>query len=107
MLRSLVEGHAYVLNPANKSSAMEILSKRLGIKDPTPPPMALEDYVGGVVRKPFVGIDGFKNIQRFMKLRNPKIAELNLEKLIDESLLREMEKSGFLDQQFGVKSGVK
>jgi hypothetical protein len=42
-----------------------------------------------------------------MKLRNPKIAELNLEKLIDESFMREFEKSGFLDQQFGVKSGVK
>jgi hypothetical protein len=59
------------------------------------------------VRKPYVGIDGLKNIQRFMKLRNPKIAELNLEKLIDETLLREFEKSGFLDQQFGAKSGVK
>ena len=107
VLRSLVEGHAYVLNPANKSSAMEILSKRLGIKDANAAADGLEDYVGGVVRKPFVGIDGFKNIQRFMKLRNPKIAELNLEKLIDETLLREMEKSGFLDQQFGVKSSVK
>jgi hypothetical protein len=42
-----------------------------------------------------------------MKLRNPKIAELNLEKLIDESLLRDLDKSGFLDQQFGVKSAVK
>ena len=30
-----------------------------------------------------------------------------LERLIDESLLREFEKSGFLDQQFGVKSAVK
>ena len=59
------------------------------------------------MRKPDVGLDGLKNIQRFMKLRNPKIAELNLEKLIDESIMREFEKSGFLDQQFGVKSGVK
>ena len=28
--------------------------------------------------KPFVGLDGLKNIQRFMKLRSAKIAELNL-----------------------------
>lgn len=107
VLRSLVEGHAYVLNPANKSGAMEILSKRLGLHDPSAAADGLEDYVGGVVRKPFVGIDGLKNIQRFMKLRNPKIAELNLEKLVDESLLRDLDKNGFLDQQFGVKSGVK
>ena len=86
---------------------MEILSKRLGIKDQSAAADGYEDYVSGVVRKPYVGLDGLKNIQRFMKLRNPKIAELNLEKLIDESLLREFEKSGFLDQQFGVKSGIK
>ncbi len=30
-----------------------------------------------------------------------------LEKIIDESFLRELEKNGFLDQQFGAKSGVK
>ena len=86
---------------------MEILSKRLGIKDQSAAADGYEDYVSGVVRKPFVGLDGLKNIQRFMKLRNPKIAELNLEKLIDESIMREFEKSGFLDQQFGAKSGVK
>ena len=68
VLRSLVEGHAYVLNPANKSSAMEILSKRLGIKDANAAADGLEDYVDGVVRKPFVGIDGFKNIQRFINI---------------------------------------
>jgi ABC-type nitrate/sulfonate/bicarbonate transport system substrate-binding protein len=107
VLRSLVEGHAYVLNPANKASVAEILSKRLGLTDPSAAADGYEDYVSGVVRKPYVGIDGLKNIQRFMKLRNPKIADLNLEKLIDESFLREFERSGFLDQQFGVKSGVK
>jgi len=107
VLRSLIEGHAYVLNPGNKASVTEILTKRLGLTDPSAAADGYEDYVGGVVRKPYVGVEGLKNIQRFMKQRNPKIAELNLEKLIDESFLREFERSGFLDQQFGVKSGVK
>jgi ABC-type nitrate/sulfonate/bicarbonate transport system substrate-binding protein len=107
VLRSLVEGHAYVLNPGNKASVTEILSKRLGLTDPNAAADGYEDYVGGVVRKPYVGVEGMKNIQRFMKQRNPKIADLNLEKLIDESFMREFERSGFLDQQFGVKSGVK
>ena len=107
VLRSLIEGHAYVLNPGNKASVTEILTKRLGLTDPSTAADGYEDYVGGVVRKPYVGVEGLKNIQRFMKQRNPKIAELNLEKLIDESFLREFERSGFLDQQFGVKSGVK
>jgi hypothetical protein len=39
-----------------------------------------------------------------MKLRNPKIAEVNLERLIDESLLRELDKSGFTEQSLGAKT---
>jgi ABC-type nitrate/sulfonate/bicarbonate transport system substrate-binding protein len=107
LLRSLVEGHAYVLNPANKSSVMEILAKRLGLSDAGALADGYEDYVNGVVRKPYVGVDGLKNIQRFMKLRNPKIADLSLEKLVDETLLREFDKSGYLDQQLGAKSAAR
>jgi hypothetical protein len=51
-----------------------------------------------------VVVDGLKNIQRFMKLRNPKIADINLDRLIDESILRELEKSGFLEQALGNKT---
>ena len=69
--------------------------------------MAMRIMLAAWCANPMSALDGLKNIQRFMKLRNPKIAELNLEKLIDESMLREFEKSGFLDQQFGVKSAIK
>jgi len=54
VLRSLVEGHAYVLNPANKSSSMEILSKRLGIKDQS----AAADV------EPLVGLDRLRRTAR-------------------------------------------
>ena len=64
-MRSLVEGHAYVLNPANKSSSMEILSKRLGIKDQSAAADGYEDYVDGVVRKPYVGLDGSEKHSTF------------------------------------------
>src|SRR5262245_9817787 len=33
VLRSLIEAHAYVLNPESRSSVMELLSKRLGLSD--------------------------------------------------------------------------
>jgi hypothetical protein len=46
-------------------------------------------------RKAFVIVDGLKNIQRFMKLRNPKIGEMNLDRLVEESILHELEKAAF------------
>jgi ABC-type nitrate/sulfonate/bicarbonate transport system substrate-binding protein len=101
-LKALIEGHAYVLNAANRTSVIEIIMKRLGLSDITMASDGLDDYVRRVDRKPYVSLEGLRNIQRFMKLRNPKIAEVKLERLIDDSILRELDKSGFIDQAFAV-----
>lgn len=102
-LKALIEGHAYVLNPANRAAVLEIMTKRLGLTDATMASDGLDDYVKRVDRKPYVAIEGLRNIQRFMKLRNPKIGELKLERLIDDSLLRDLDKSGFIDQVYAAK----
>ena len=106
-LRALMEGHGYVLNPANKSSVIEIMNKKLGLTDPVAANDGYDDYVRRTDKKGFVVIDGLKNIQRFMKLRNPKIGEINLERMIDESIMRELDKSGFLEQAMSGKSAVR
>ncbi len=100
-LRALLEGHGYLLNPANKASVMEIMTKKLGVTDPLAANDGYEDYVRRTDRHAFVVTDGLKNIQRFMKLRNPKIGDIKLDRLIDESILRDLEKSGFLEQALG------
>ena len=102
-LRALIEGHGYVLNPANKASVIEIMTKKLGVTDPVAANDGYDDYVRRTDKKAFVMVDGLKNIQRFMKLRNPKIGDINLDRLVDESILREFEKSGFLEQALGGK----
>ena len=103
-LRALIESHAFVHNPANKAAVIEITSKKLGITDPGAANDGYEDYLRRTDRKAGISIEGLKNIQRFMKLRNPKIAEVNLERLIDESLLRELDRSGFTEQSLEVKT---
>jgi NitT/TauT family transport system substrate-binding protein len=97
-LKAMIESHAFVHNPANKAAVIEITSKKLGIIDPIAANDGYEDYVRRTDRKASIAVEGLKNIQRFMKLRNPKIADVNLERLIDESLLRELEKSGLMEQ---------
>ena len=102
-LRALLEGHGYLLNPANKAAVMEIMTKKLGITDPVAANDGYEDYVRRTDKRAFVVFDGLKNIQRFMKLRNPKIGDIKLDRLVDDSLMRELDKSGFLDQALSGK----
>ena len=80
------------------------MTKKLGMTDPVATNDGYEDYVRRIDKKGFVILDGLKNIQRFMKLRNPKIGDINLERMIDESILRELEKSGFLEQAMSGKT---
>ena len=100
----MLEGHGFVLNPANKATVIAIMTKKLGITDPVAANDGYEDYVRRTDRKAFVIVDGLKNIQRFMKLRNPKIGEISLDRLVDENILHELEKSGFLEQTLGSKT---
>jgi len=106
-LRALMEGHGYVLNPANKPAVIEVMNKKLGLTDPVAANDGYDDYVRRTDKKGFVVLDGLKNIQRFMKLRNPKIGEINLERMIDESIMRDLDKSGFLEQAMSGKTAVR
>ena len=105
-LRALIEGHGFVLNPANKQAVMEVMTKKLAINDPVAANDGYEDYVRRTDKRAFVVLDGLKNIQRFMKERNPKIGDIALDRLVDDRIMREFEKSGFLDQALGSKSAA-
>ena len=100
LLKGMIEAHAYVLNPSHKQEVMGLMTRRLGLKDQQTAADGLEDYVRRVDRRPFVSREGLQNIQRFMKQRNPKIAEIKPEQVIDETILREIERSGFIDQAY-------
>ena len=106
-LKALIEGHGFTLNPSNKAAVIEIMTKKLGITDPVAANDGYEDYVRRTDRKVFIIVNGLKNIQRFMKLRNPKIGDISLDRLVDESILREFEKSGLLDQALSNKTAAR
>ena len=57
-------------------------------------------------KKPYPSMDGLRNIQRLMKLRNPKIGNARVEDLVDDQILRRLDESGFIDKLFAAY-GVK
>ncbi len=56
-LRALIEGHGYLLNPANKAAVMEIMTKKLGVTDPLAANDGYNDYVRRTDRHAFVVTD--------------------------------------------------
>jgi len=95
IVKTIVEGNAYILNPANRARVTEIIARnlRLTSKDAE---KAYEDLLPKVERKPYPSIEAVKATIQVMGLRNPKIAQLKPEDLVDVSILQKLEQSGFM-----------
>ena len=103
-LRSMVEAFAFYKRPENKPAIMKMLAKYQGL-DPqkdrellseTRDVFANEFYS----RTPHVTREGLIAVIRDIGQRNPEISKLNPEKMIDDSYLVELEKSGFVDSLY-------
>ena len=61
----------------------------------------LEEY-----RKPYVSIDGLRILQRLMKTQNARIGDIKVENLVDSSVVKKVDESGFFERlyaEYGVK----
>jgi hypothetical protein len=96
-MKGLLEGIAFCLAPRNKPAVIATIMKRLKLNDPASAEEGYLDVVNGVERRPLPGVEGLRNIQRLMKLRNPNIEKMKMEELIDDRILRRLDESGFID----------
>jgi NitT/TauT family transport system substrate-binding protein len=104
-LKSVLEGIAFVLGAPNRAATIKLLQRRLRVSERE----AEEGFVDmtiGLDKKPFPSLDGLRNIQRLMRLRNPKLANVKVEDLIDDQILRRLDDSGFIDKVLSIH-GVK
>jgi len=104
-VKSVIEGIAFVLSPANKTAKLKLMQRRLRINE-RDAEEGFTDMLIGMDKKPIPSMDGLRNIHRLMRQRNPKLAELKVESLVDDSILRRLEESGFIDKLFA-SYGVK
>ena len=95
VVKTIVEGNAYMLNPANRMTITGILAKHLRILQKEAD-KAYEDLLPKVERKPYPNMDAVKATIQVMGLGNPKIAQLKAEDLVDVSILERLVQSGFV-----------
>ena len=106
ILKGLVEAVAFILTPKNKPVVLKTIMQHLRIPDPAVAEEGYQDLVTGVEKKPFPSVEGLRNMQRLMKIGNPKLENLKVEELIDDRVLRKLDESGFISRtytSYGVK----
>ena len=95
IVKTIVEGNAYILNTSNRTRVTEILAKNLRLPQKEAE-KAYDDLLPKVERKPYPSMEAVKATVQIMGLRNPKIAQLKPEDLVDVSILQKLEQSGFM-----------
>ena len=106
ILKGLVESVAFILAPANKAVVVNTIMKRLKITDSSVAEQGYRDLVQVSDTKPYVSLEGIRNIQRLIKIQNPIIGNVKVDELIDNRPLKKLEDSGFIQKTFSAY-GVK
>jgi hypothetical protein len=96
----LIEGLAFTVAPVNKSLVLKTLVKKLAVTDPSALEEGYQEILTSLDRKPYPSLDGMQNIKRLAKQREPRLAKINVESIVDDSLMRRLDSSGFIDRVY-------
>jgi len=94
VLRALVEAIAFIQRPANKAAVVATLTKNLQIVRPEDAEEGYEVIRNVYERRVFPNLDGITNAIRLLGLGNEKIRQLKAANIVDDSIVRKLEKDG-------------
>ena len=97
-LRALVDGQSFVNGPENKRAVVKIMGNYLKEQNPEALEEAFQVLSSNMNRKPFPSVAGLNNIKRMLSVTNPKAGNVESEKLVEDTLLRNLDKRGILDR---------
>jgi ABC-type nitrate/sulfonate/bicarbonate transport system substrate-binding protein len=106
VLQALIEGLAFVKSPLHKPSVAKTLMERLKITDPAVAEQGYRYLQRDLDITLYPAVEGLQNLQRFMKAYNPRVGEVRVTDLVDDSVIRSLSEKGFVDKTFrsyGVK----
>jgi NitT/TauT family transport system substrate-binding protein len=101
MLKAIIEGEAYVIAPANRAAVIDVIVRKMRLKEIATAEEGYQETVRTLARKPYPALEGMRNVQRLLKTQNPRIGEVNIEDLVDGRFIKKLDDSGFIDRLYG------
>ena len=95
-VKGLIEAIAYMLEPANKENVMRIIATNLRLSNANEAEEAYQAVINTYDRVPLPTVDGMRRLHGLLTQVNPKLAEVKVEAVIDDSFVQRLESSGFV-----------
>jgi len=98
IMKALIEAEHYMISPGGKAQSIKTIMNRLKLSDVAIAEEGHADAIKEFDPRPFPSLEGLKNMQRLLAMQNPKLADVNTANLVDLTLMRKLEDSGFFTQ---------
>ena len=102
VVKALSESMLFILSPKNKPAVMDTIYKQFKFSDSAAAEGAYQDVFNLVrleeSRKPYVPVEGLRTLQRLMKTQNARIGEIKVENLVDSTVVKKLDDSGFFER---------
>jgi NitT/TauT family transport system substrate-binding protein len=95
-LKAMIEAIALTLDPANKELVMRLLASNLRLNNPADLEEAYQSVIHSYEPTPHINLEGMKRLHKLLAMINPKVAEVRVESVIDNSFMNKLDNSGFI-----------
>jgi hypothetical protein len=94
--KALIEAIAYLLDPANKESVTKAMATNLRLANAAEADEAYKAVINAYDRVPYPTLDGMKRLHGLLASINPKLGDIKVETIIDDSFVQKLDSSGFV-----------
>ena len=98
-LKTMIEAIAVTFDPANKDLVIRLLASNLRLS----PADAEESYqavINSYERVPQTNLEGMRRLHKLLLQINPKMGDVRVENVIDNSFMNKLETSGFIQSVY-------
>jgi NitT/TauT family transport system substrate-binding protein len=99
-LKAMIEAIAVTLDPANKELVTRLLASKLRLTNPADAEESYYAVINSYERAPHTNVEGMKRLHTLLTQINPKVAEVRVENVIDNSFMNRLESSGFIQSVY-------
>ncbi|HWH79938.1 MAG TPA: ABC transporter substrate-binding protein, partial [Candidatus Binatus sp.] len=94
VIKGLLDGVAFIRIPENKNQVVKSMAKGLRLKRLEDAEESYQSLVAIYDKKIYPSVDGVRNVIRLLGAGNEKIRRLKAEELVDDSVVRRLEREG-------------
>lgn len=101
LVKAYVAANAFTLDPKNKMRVKTVLAKYLRLTNVETAEEHYRSALAVMAKKPYVEIAGIVSMIDFLTESDPNVAKIKPEQVINHTILKKLDDSGFIDHPFG------